>query len=158
MASKLNAFASSYLSELQTKDEPPTTLEAETSGPKKLAESAGWFHLFRLWESPTEGDSPLVTLEKREVALLFQAIWAAVGREHIFRLSEEAGPEGYAIESGGEVVGHLRTYNPEVVFAAHVAACMVRSPDDLAALLEAAGPTTQELVGEILGRSVLQAS
>lgn len=158
MASKLNAFSASYLSELQKEDEPSTTLEAETSGPKKLTESEGWFRLFRLWESPEEGDRPLATLGRRETALLFQAVWTAMGREPVFRLLEEPGPEGYAVESEGEVVGHLPTYNPQAVFAAHVAACLIRSPDDLALLFEAAGPTAQELVGEILGRSVLQAS
>jgi hypothetical protein len=53
-------------------------------------------------------------------------------------------------------VGHVRIFNDELLYAAHVAACIVRSPIALAALFEAAGPVVQEKAGQILARKLNQ--
>jgi hypothetical protein len=83
-----------------------------------------------------------------------------VGREHLFRFvaGEESGEEGHTVESEGETVAHLRLPIDEILFAAHVLACVVRSPQALALALEAAGPEAQEKVGQILARQVQAAA
>jgi len=52
------------------------------------------------------------------------------------------------------VTGTFRTYEPEWVDVMNVLALTAQSPENLAAMLELAGPTTQDEVGEILGRGI----
>ena len=80
---------------------------------------------------------------------------SAAGRDPVFRALDPATDRGFAVESAGQVVGHLRFFNPDWLHAAHGAACLARSPLAVAALLEAGGPVLQEQVGRILGRNVL---
>ena len=82
------------------------------------------------------------------------AVRSAVGRDPLFRSPEPATGGGFAVESAGQVVGHLRFFNAEWLQAAHVAACLARSPLAMAALLEAGGPDFQEHVGRILSRNL----
>jgi hypothetical protein len=51
----------------------------------------------------------------------------------------ERSPEGYAVLSGGEVVGYLEQYNPELLAAMHTAEVFARVPESLSRLLEASG-------------------
>src|SRR4051812_15530734 len=48
----------------------------------------------------------------RERALLAAAVLPGTGFDRLFRLQHERSPEGYAVESGGQVVGHLSHYDP----------------------------------------------
>jgi hypothetical protein len=151
-----NAFKSDFLEALREQDEPVLSTEGETVGPWELRlEPDGWA-LYRTWEGEEHGDRPEAAFKHRDVGLLFQAVWPAVGRDPVFRLAGERSRGGFAVESGQSAVGSLRTFNDELLYAAHVAACVVRSPLALAALFEAAGPVVQEKVGQILGRRVLR--
>ena len=93
--------------------------------------------------------------QSREAGLIFFAVRPAVGREPLYRSLEPMTEQGFTVEGGGQVVGHLRYFNPAWLQAAHVGACLARSPLALAALLEAGGPDLQEQVGRILGRNLL---
>jgi hypothetical protein len=147
-----NAFTKEFLDGLREQDEPVLSMEGETTGPWELRRETDGWALYRLWEGPEHGDVPEAAFKHRDVGLLFLAVWPAVGRDPVFRLATERSRGGFALESGTAAVGGLRTFNDELLYAAHVAACVVRSPLGLAALFEAAGPIVQEKVGQILGR------
>ena len=150
-----NAFTPEYLERLREQNETPSSVETEAAGPWELRGQEGAYPLFRVWEGFEHGDSPEAVFQLREAGLIFFAVRPAAGREPLFRPLEPETEEGFAIESGGEVVGHLRFFDQDWLRAAHVAACLARSPIALAALLEAGGPLLQEQVGRILGRSLL---
>jgi hypothetical protein len=86
----------------------------------------------------------------RETALLFRLIWPAVGRDRLFRLSARPTVEGYPVEAADQVVGFLKSFNPEAAFGAHIGSHFLRSPYSLAVLLWLSGPTTQKKVGRLL--------
>lgn len=152
-----NAFSPEYLEQLREGGETLGSGEGEGAGPWELRNEKGVYPLFRSWEGFEHGDSPEAVFRLRETGLLFFAVRSAVGRDRLFRPLEPVGEQGFAVESGGEVVGHLRFFNQDWLHAAHVAGCLARSPLAVAALLEAGGPDFQEQVGRILGRNVLGA-
>jgi hypothetical protein len=151
-----NAFRNEFLDGLREQDEPVLSMEGETTGPWELRREPDGWALYRMWEGAEHGDVPEAAFKYRDVGLLFLAVWPAVGRDPVFRLAAERSRGGFSLESGTAVVGGLRTFNDELLSAAHVAACVVRSPLCLAALFEAAGPIVQEKVGQILGRRMPQ--
>ena len=150
-----NAFSPEYREWLLERSEPFLSAESEGAGPWELRDEENSFALFRAWEGFEHGDSPEGVFRMREAGLIFFAVRPAVGREPLYRSLEPVTETGFAIESGGQVVGHLRFFNPAWLQAAHVGACLARSPLALAALLEAGGPDLQEQVGRILGRNLL---
>lgn len=149
-----NALSRSYLRVLRERDDVATALEAASAGPFKLLQVEEGHGLFRLWESPEAGHRPLAVFTDRATALRFMVVWNVIGREPTYRAPQPPGTRGVAVESHGEVVGRLEVFNEELLFAAHVVDCILRSPAALAALFEAAGPLAQEIVGQILARSV----
>lgn len=148
-----NAFKSEFLDLLREQDEPFLSIEGETVGPWELRQEDGRFAMYRLWEGREHGDRPEATFRYRDAGLLFLAVWPAVGRDPIFRAGER-GADGFAVECASSEVGHVRIFNDELFYAAHVAASIVRSPVALAALFEAAGPVVQEKAGQILARKL----
>ena len=151
----LNAFSARDLAAVQELDDPPTAHEADTSGPLELVEEEGQTALYRAWESGAQGDAPLAVFRRRETALLFQAIWPAVGRNTLYRLADLPAAGGYGLEEDGQRVGSLRDFDPGAVLGGHFAAYLARTPLSLALLVEAAGPTAQKHVGRILLARVL---
>ena len=59
-----------------------------------------------------------------------------------------------ALEAGGEVVAHLAYFDEKLVDALHVLECVLRSPEALAHILEAAGTVALERAGAILSGRV----
>jgi hypothetical protein len=151
----LNAFTKDYLAAVREQDEPSTAREAETSGPFTLVEQHGMLALYRAWESAAGGDPPLALFHQRETALLFQALWPALGRSDLIRLSPAPSAQGYSLEAGGQIVGSLRSFDPEAVLGGHFLSFLARTPHSLALLVEAAGPAAQRHVGRLLGARVL---
>jgi hypothetical protein len=154
-AEPLNAFSEPYLEAVYELDDPSTAREADTSGPLSLVEESGMVALYHAWESPAKGDAPLAVFHRRETALVFQAIWPAVGRNSLYRLRDAPATRGYGLEEDGGIVGSLRSFDPGAVVGGHFAAYLARTPLSLALLVEAAGPTAQKHVGRILGARVL---
>jgi hypothetical protein len=153
MASKpqlVSAFSPEYLEAVEERDDPSTSQEADTAEPWEVREAAGRHGLFHPWERWEHGDVPRALFDFEETAWLFRLVWPALGRERIFRLGGTPAVEGYPVETLDQTVGHLREFNPEAIFAAHLASYFVRTPRALALLLWLAGPTAQATVGEIL--------
>jgi hypothetical protein len=146
----LNAFSERYLAAVHELDDPPTAHEADTSGPLSLVEEDGMQSLYHAWESAERGDAPLAAFRRRETALLFQAIWPAIGRNILYRLSGRTAANGYGVEEEGQLVGSLRSFDPSALLGAHFASYLARTPMSLAMLIEAAGPTAQKHTGRIL--------
>jgi hypothetical protein len=145
-------FTSHYLGMLARQDEPGGAGEGELAGPWRVVEAgpAQW-DVVRLWED--EG-MPRCSAQDRETALLFAATLPAVGRTPVFRTAGPAVDGRRSVESEGRKVAELAMIGDEAAAAAHVAACLARSPWGLALLLQAAGPAVQREVGEILFRGV----
>ena len=150
-----NVFTPEYLHALAREDEPAGASEGELAGPWQVVEAAGRWDVVRLWEGPAEG-ARRVSAADRETALLFAATLPAVGRARLFRTVEPAEGGALGVESEGRAVAELSAVGDEAAAAAHVAACLARSPWALALLLQAAGPGVQREVGEILFRGVAQ--
>lgn len=147
-----NAFTPEYLRVLAKEDEPAGAGEGELAGPWRTVEAGpGRWDVVPLWNGPAEGEPPVSALD-RETALLFAATLPAVGRARLFRATGPVKPGRLAVESEGRAVAELAGLGDEAVAAAHVAACLARSPWSLALLLQAAGPAVQRRVGEILAQ------
>jgi hypothetical protein len=151
---RANAFSLEYLESVRERDEPPTALEGETAEPWEVREAGDLYGLFHSWESPEQGDQPTGAFHQRETALLFRLIWPALGRDRLFRLGDRQETEGYPVESAGQVVGFLESFNPDAAFGAHIGSHLLRSPYSLALLLWLSGPTVQKQTGRILASLV----
>jgi hypothetical protein len=169
-----NAFSPSFLHRIAERDEPPTAGEADMAGPWRVTAALGVlprasslasavleiaperFGVFRLGESPARGHRPAAVFGELWLAQLAAAVLPGTGRDAAFRMRRESGPGGFAVETGngGEVIGHLELFDERLIEALHVAESLVRSPEALASLLEAAGPVALERAGAILDERV----
>jgi hypothetical protein len=146
-----NAFTPSFLQRLAELDEPPSAGEADVAGPWSVEEIPGFgFGLFRAGEDASRSFRPAAVFDRRPVALLAAAVLPGTGRDAAFRLHKSARPAGYAIESAGQVAGHVALFDERLVDALHVVEMIVRSPEALANLLEGAGALALERAGVIL--------
>lgn len=146
----LNAFSTEYLEAVRERDDPSTALEADTAEPWEVREAEGRYGLFRPWDKKEEGEEPRAVFNFEETAWLFRLIWPALGRDRAFRLSSTPVAEGYAVETEETTVAYLRGFNPDAVFAAHLASYLIRTPYALAYLVWLAGPSAQREVGKML--------
>jgi len=107
-----NAFSREYLDRLREGSETSASGEGEAAGPWELRHEEGVYPLFRSWEGFEHGDSPEAVFQLREAGLLFFAVRPATGRDPLFSAPDPATEHGFAVESAGQVVGHLRFFNP----------------------------------------------
>jgi hypothetical protein len=146
-----NVFTPSFLAHLGERDEPPTAGEADVAGPWHVEEIPGGFGVFRAGESAARGFPSYTVFTIRPLALLAAALLPGTGREAAFRLQKEAGPSGYAVtERGGEEVGHLQLFDEKLIDSLSVLDALLRTPEALAGVLEAAGAVALERAGVIL--------
>ena len=145
-----NAFTPVYLDRLAEGDGPLTAAQADAAGPWIVVEipGPGW-GIFRRGESLAAGDHPTAVFRHRERALLAAAVLPGTGFDRLFRLQHERGPEGYAVESGGEVVGHLKHFDPDLLAALHTAGALARQPESLADFLHGSGAVALERAGRL---------
>jgi len=150
-----NAFDESFLAAIDQLDEPVTAAEAEAAGPwSLLAMPGGAWGVFRQGQSPERGDAPVASFARREAALLAAAVLPGTGREPLYRMASDPDARGYALAgAAGELAGHLRLFDENLRDALHVAECLVRNPEALARLLEAAGGVALRETGRLLRRS-----
>lgn len=158
-AQPVTAFSPEYLAALRERDEPPTAVDPEIVGPWRIWEREGLFHIFRDWERFETGHQPVASFRLREDAFLFTAALRASVRPMIFRIQSQAppAPEGYRLERDGEFVGSLKMDRAELLVVAHAMSNLMRSPVDLALLLQMAGSEIQKMTGEILGQEAFGA-
>jgi hypothetical protein len=111
------------------------------------------FGLFRAGESLTRGFRPAAVFPDRWLALLAAAVLPGTGRDALLRLNKEPDTEGYGVAlDDGAIVGHFALFDEPLLDAMNVTAALVRSPQSLAFLLEAAGASALERSGAILDR------
>jgi len=144
-----NAFSDSFLEALRNQDEPFYAEEAELGGPWVVREKEGLFEIFRSWEKAELGHEPEARVKVSEVALILTAALPALGRERLFKIRDsEEGRQILFVEN--MEAGEMRVFNSDLLTGAHFLACVARSPQALASLVQAAGPLTMEMVGQIL--------
>ena len=155
--SSRNAFTPEFLERIGERDEPLTAAEADVAGPWAVEEmpGVGW-GLYRAGEGAARQFRPYGVFRDHAVALLFAAVLPGTGRDKAFRLRKEPEGAGYAVESGpdGRVIGFLALFDEPLIDAAHAMECLVRRPESLAHLLEAAGGLALERTGAILDARV----
>ena len=113
--------------------------------------------VLRAWEDLEAGDRPVAVWWHPERAQLFSILLPALDREPLVHLVEGETPDGYPVvavygEQGPQVAGWLDRYDLRWVEGLHLLEAIVRSPQALATLLEAAGPGAEEQVGRIRAR------
>ena len=146
-----NIFLREFLELLNRRNEPSAATEAAVAGPWHVEEVRATFYaVYRNGESAVRGHRPAAVFTDRTPALLVAALLPATGRDPLFQLQKEAGPSGFAVEAGGEAIGHLAVFDDKLVEWLHVVECLLRSPEALASLLEAAGGVVLERAGAVL--------
>jgi hypothetical protein len=147
-----NAFTREFLSELDERDESGSG-EAELAGPWKVVKTGDRFGLIELWQDAE--DKPFALFEDRATALKFSAALSAASRDPFFRIDWDRTAAGFPVLSpGGREEGTLSYFHERALDLAHMADYCTRSPYALAAVLEAAGPTTLRKAGVLLLRSL----
>src|SRR5262245_423083 len=149
-----NVFTRGFLDRINEQDEPPTAGEADVAGPWFVEPIPGLgFGLFRAGECLARGFRPAAVFPDRWLALLAAAVLPGTGRDALLRLEKEPDPEGYGVAlDDGALGGHLELFDEALLDAMNVAVGLVRSPQSLAYLLEAAGAAALERSGAILDR------
>lgn len=150
-----NAFSEQYVAHLRDLDEREGPWVRDFPEPLVIYETGGLFGLFHPWQRPDAGDEPEATFTSLEDARLCLAGRLALRRKRYYELQRGTGgpPQGYPVLREGVVVGHLRTFDPDWVHACHVLTCLAQSSEHMVTILDLAGPTTVEQIGEILGRA-----
>ena len=145
-----NAFSRDFLEQLDERDEFGPAREAELAGPWKVVKFEAGYGLFEVWQSPDESP-PFAVFADRATALKFSAALSAASREPLFRLGEERTAWGFLVMSGADQEeGTLSRFDDRALELAHMADYCARSPLALAAVMEAAGPTTLRKAGLLL--------
>jgi hypothetical protein len=146
-----NAFVEDYLALLNERDEPITAPEAEYAGPWSVeARRQGGHAVLRAAEDLDRGDEPYAVFEALEIAQIAAAVLPGTGREKRYRLGKDQDSgRGFPVYRSGELAGHLRLFDEEVVAALNVLDALLSSPYDFAWLLEAAGGLALQHVGRI---------
>ena len=147
-------IGSSFLRRVDERDEPPTAGEADVAGPWRVEENPGEaFGVFRSGESLGRGFRPAAVFPSHWLALLAAAVLPGTGRDALLKLKKEPDAEGYAVVlDDGAVAGHFELFDESLLDAMNVAAGLLRSPQALAYMLEAAGGAALERCGAILGQ------
>jgi hypothetical protein len=151
-----NAFSEKYQALLRERDEPDGPWAGDAAKPVVIWQLRDGFGLFRPWQDPRAGDEPLAVFTDLADARLAVVARSLIRRTRYYQLREPQYPhpvEGYAILREGEEKGRLRLFDPELIDVMNVLTCTSQSAEGLALVLDLGGPSTQEEVGEILGRS-----
>jgi len=159
-----NAFTATFLSRLAERDEPPTAGDADVAGPWRI-EAIAWngghgYGLFRLGETLARGFAPAAVFPSRWLALVCAAILPGTGRDPLLLLSKEANADGVypvALAGGGDdggdgdgPAGLFQLFDEKAFDAMNVLIHLLRTPESLAYVLEAAGSVALERCGAIL--------
>ena len=154
-----NAFAAEFLDRFHEQDEPSTSAEADAAGPwrtlpSQTADEREAHGIWRQGERPEWGDFPSALMRERAMALLAAAVRPLVGGDPLYLLGTEREAEGFPLLLHGEAVGWLDLFDEDWAFGINVVDRLTRSPQALAAVLEAAGPLALERVGRLLDETI----
>lgn len=154
------ALGADLLRRLRESDDDEDTTEAEAAGCRKVLPVGDRWGLFRTWDEPEEGDSPVALFTERPAALLAAAVWEAYARAPLVELDPTVTPEGFPLRPASRPdlavdavpLGWLPAFDPHLVLSIDLASALVRDPEALAALLEAAGVEAVEQTIRIFRR------
>ena len=150
---KPNVFTSQFLNRLADRERSsPTAAEAAYAGPWSVAIRD---QTYAVLQEPHADHSPAnAEFLDHETALLVAAVYPTVGRTQQYRLVKKDDEMGFDVQtiSGGrlETVGWLLHDHPEVLEALHVVEWLLRCPQALATVLEAASFEALYRAGKIL--------
>jgi hypothetical protein len=158
-----NVFTASFIDRMAEQDEPPTAGDADVAGPWRI-EPIGWnggqgFGLFRMGESLDRGFAPTAVFPSRWLALVGAAVLPGTGQDPLLLLSKQPDVDGvYPLtlaggrdgDGGDGPVGQLLLFDEKAIDAMNVVLHLLRAPESLAYVLEAAGAVTLERCGTIL--------
>lgn len=148
-----NAFRSQVLKLLRDREEPEWVSGSEMQSRWKVVRMEQGWGVFREWEDPAQGHVPKAVCASRGLARVIAATLPALHSGQRFRLLEKSGGR-FSLEQGGRLVGDLDVFDPELAAALHLQHYLAQTPQALADLLGAAGPTALTLIGEILHKDL----
>ncbi|HYG63789.1 MAG TPA: hypothetical protein VEL74_14510 [Thermoanaerobaculia bacterium] len=148
-----NAFTANFLGRLAEREEGPTAPEADVAGPWRIEEISGdGYGVFRLGESPARGFEPTLSFPAEWLALIAAGLLPGTGRDPMLYLQKDRNPDGtFSITlENGEEVGRSRLFDEKLLDGMNIAIHLLRAPESLANLLDAAGLSPLERCGAIL--------
>lgn len=154
-----NAFNPDFLRCFGARELLPTAGEANAAGPWVIEElSPRVFGVSRIGRSYARGYLPTAVFLDRSLALVAAAVLPGLGQTPLLirRKKEDGGP-GYRVMvnlHGETEVGCLGSDAKRLVGRMNTAIYLLRSPESLARLLEAAGGVGLERTGAILDEQV----
>ena len=150
-----NAFNAEYLNALAQRDEPLTASEAEArpAHPVEMEAIPGSETVLKVDETVYRTRQGV--FRERPLALLAAAVMpaAAHGRIYWSRPAGEEAGVGHEICRYGDVVGHVDLLSDDLLEALNLGDALLRSPDGLAALNEAAGSVALEATGRLMAQA-----
>jgi len=145
-----NAFTPEYLDLLNQRDEPPTASDADAAGPWHLEPAPdGRTAVLRVGESLTRGDVPAGDFLMKQAAQLASALSPGTGKSKRYRQGKDADGRGYPVYYDGELAGHLRVFDEDLIASMNAADALISAPYDFAWLLDAAGGLALERTGKV---------
>lgn len=148
-----NAFRSKVLELLREREEPEWVSGCEMQASWKVVRVEKGWGVFRAWEDPELGHVPQAVCVSRGLARVIAGTLPALHAGPRFRLLERSGGR-FPLEQGGRLVGDLEAFDSELIAALHLQHYLAQTPQALAGLLGAAGPTALALIGEILHQDI----
>jgi hypothetical protein len=157
-----NAFSPSFLRRISRREEPLTAAEADAAGPWVIEKIPLFgFGVNRAGAGLSRGYQPAAMFTDRWLALIAAAVLPSIGKDLLLSLRKEGDDETVyysVVLDDGTLVGSLGDFNEDLLRAMNTAINLLRSPESLARLLEAAGSVTLDRCGAILDWQVSQAS
>ncbi len=151
-----NAFHPTYLAGLDQQDEPPTAGQLTPSRMLRIEElDDGNYALYGLEPEQEDSAEPCVVVAKNEgsFALMTAGVLPLIAgnRSYWMRASQTSEP-GLEVCRYGRSIARLLHGDEETLTILNFCDALVRSPECLAAIMEAAGARVLRIVGKILAR------
>ncbi len=145
------AFPPELLALLEEHGEPVTADDALAGAFWRVLklDDESW-GLYRMAERPEHGHQPYGVLRDRQVALLAAAFLPHLSRGRTFWSQRLPDGKGQTLHRYGQDLGQVRNCEDEVLELLNLGDAMARSPESLASLMEAVGPSVLVMACEIL--------
>lgn len=150
-----NAFSPVFLQRFRQLDEPPSAAEADLDGPWEVRRSdepgrGARYAVWRTCDLAERGDSPAGEFHEEATALLACALRPLIAQDPHYLLGSVRQRDGFTVYRAGEPCGSIQLFEESWIFGLNLLERIVRSPDALSKVLEAAGPLALERAGRLL--------
>ncbi|HYG61551.1 MAG TPA: hypothetical protein VEL74_03135, partial [Thermoanaerobaculia bacterium] len=95
------------------------------------------------------GDAPSGDFLLQQSAQLAAAVYPGTGKSKRYRQGKDHDGRGYPVYYDGELAGHLRVFDEDLIAAMNVADALISAPYDFAHLFDAAGGLALERTGKL---------